>query len=282
MTDLLAYCAGLLEQRRADPRDDLVSHMATTGDDAGYGPEECAGFLAGLVFAGNDTTRNQIGWMVADLADRPDLWDAIGTGRRWRWTPRWRSSCGTAVLRPRSRGGRRSRWSWTGATLASGTPVLLSLWGADSDPAAYPAAADLDPVANAGIAHLGFGHGPHHCLGAALARVRAAGVAAGAVRAARTAAGPGADRVEPADRHQRAHPAAAAGAAAGHMSPSAPRRAHPGPGRCRGRPVRAGRRSGGGGGGAHQAAVGQCRAAVTWMAWYSGEVTICTNAAVLG
>ncbi len=55
-----------------------------------------------------------------------------------------------------------------GDTLAAGTPVLLSLWGADSDPAAYPAASELDPVANAGIAHLGFGHGPHHCLGAAV------------------------------------------------------------------------------------------------------------------
>jgi cytochrome P450 len=170
VTQLLAYCAALLEQRRVDPRDDLVSHMATTGAEAGYGPEECAGFLAGLVFAGNDTTRNQIGWMVAVLADRPDLWDAIGSGEvavdaAVEELMRYRSAAPAVPRRA------TEPVDLAGDTLAAGTPVLLSLWGADSDPAAYPAASELDPVANAGIAHLGFGHGPHHCLGAALARV---------------------------------------------------------------------------------------------------------------
>jgi cytochrome P450 len=169
VTQLLDYTAGLLEARRADPRDDLVSHMATTGDESGYAPEQCAAFLAGLVFAGNDTTRNQIGWMVAVLVDRPDLWDAIGTGEVEVETAveelmRYRSAAPAVTRRA------AEPIELSGSTLAAGSPVLLSLWGADSDPGTYPAAADLDPVANAGIPHLGFGHGPHHCLGAALAR----------------------------------------------------------------------------------------------------------------
>ena len=166
---LLAYAAGLLDQRRSDPQGDLVSHFALAGDEAGYTNDDCAAFLAGLVFAGNDTTRNQIGWMVAVLIDRPDVWDGLGSGD---------VDAAEAVeelMRHRSAVPAVSRAvaadvEVDGEVIPAGTPVLLSLWGADSDPAVYPEPAEVDLVANAGLPHLAFGHGAHHCLGAALAR----------------------------------------------------------------------------------------------------------------
>lgn len=169
VTDLIAYASGLLARRAADPTDDLVSHLATTHEDAGYTLDECAAFLAGLVFAGNDTTRNQIGWMVAVLADRPDLWDAIGDGSvavepAVEELMRFRSAAPAVPRRA------TEPVEVAGTTIEAGCPVLLSVWGADSDPATYPAPERIDPAANAGLGHLGFGHGAHHCLGAALAR----------------------------------------------------------------------------------------------------------------
>ncbi len=169
LTELLAYTGGLLAARRADPLDDLVSHIATAGPEVGYSDEDCAGFLAGLVFAGNDTTRNQIGWMVGVLVERPDAWDAIGTGE-------WDVAASVEeLMRHRSAAPVVTRRATepvevAGTTFEPGDHVLLSLWGADSDPAAFPDPLGVDPVANVGIPHLGFGHGPHHCLGATLAR----------------------------------------------------------------------------------------------------------------
>ncbi len=121
------------------------------------------------MFAGNDTTRNQIGWMVATLLDRPDVWDGVGSGQLDT------AEVVEELLRHRSAVPAVSRATVAdvevdGEVIPAGTPVLLSLWGADSDPAVYPEPADVDLVANAGLPHLAFGHGVHHCLGAALAR----------------------------------------------------------------------------------------------------------------
>jgi cytochrome P450 len=48
--------------------------------------------------------------------------------------------------------------------------VTMSLWSAAHDESAWPSPDVLDPERNAALPHLTFGHGAHHCLGAALAR----------------------------------------------------------------------------------------------------------------
>ncbi len=170
LAQLLAYTGELVAIRRADPRDDLVSRIAQAADEeGGWGDFELRSFVAGLVFAGHETTKNQLGWMVAVMADRADLWDAVATGAV---TPaamveevmRFRSAV-TAI-------GRRAAEpiDVDGQRIEAGEQVLLSLWSADHDEATYPKPEALDPVANAEVPHLAFGHGAHHCIGAALAR----------------------------------------------------------------------------------------------------------------
>jgi cytochrome P450 len=170
LTRLLEYPGELAARRRAEPRDDLVTRIAKAADDeGGWTDFEVRGFIAGLVFAGHETTKNQLGWMVALLAERPDVWDAVAAGEL---TPaevveevmRLRGAAtnvGRTLTEPVQVGGER---------LEPGQFVLLSLWSANRDETAFPRPDELAPRENADVPHVGFGHGPHFCLGAALAR----------------------------------------------------------------------------------------------------------------
>jgi hypothetical protein len=170
LTRLLEYTGDLAAKRRVDPKDDLVTRIAQAADEeGGWTDFEVRGFIAGLVFAGHETTKNQLGWMVALLADRPDVWDAVARGEL---TPaevveevmRLRgaaTSVGRTVAEPVEIDGER---------LEPGTQVLFSLWSANHDEKAFPKPDTMAPRENADVPHVGFGHGPHFCLGAALAR----------------------------------------------------------------------------------------------------------------
>lgn len=169
LLQLVDYTAALAARRLAEPRDDLVTRIAQAGQEAGWTAREVSGSIAGLVFAGHETTKNQLGWMVAVLAARPDLWDGVASGTldcaavveevlRYRSTA---TTVGRVTGAPLEAGGEH---------VPAGTNVFLSLWSANHDPAAYPRPDALAPAENERVPHIAFGHGAHHCLGAALAR----------------------------------------------------------------------------------------------------------------
>jgi cytochrome P450 len=169
LTALLDYTGGLAEARRREPRDDLVTRIAQAADADGWSVAEARGFIAGLVFAGHETTKNQLGWTVAVLARHPEVWQAIASGAaavadvveevlRLRSTV---TGVGRMVAEPLEH---------RGEPLATGTSLILSIWGADHDARAYPDPEHLDAAAHRDVPHVAFGYGPHHCLGAALAR----------------------------------------------------------------------------------------------------------------
>jgi len=147
-----------------------VTRIAQAADEeGGWTDFEVRGFIAGLVFAGHETTKNQLGWMVALLADRSDVWDAVAGGEltaaevveemmRLRGAA---THVGRTVVETVEVGGER---------LEPGTQVLFSLTSADRDETVFHRAEAFAPREHADIPHVGFGHGPHFCLGAALAR----------------------------------------------------------------------------------------------------------------
>ena len=169
LLELLDYTRALAARRRVEPRDDLVTRIAQAGDDAGWSDDQIHGAIAGLVFAGHETTKHQLGWTVAVLSEHPEIWDGVASGA----LPV--REVIEEVLRHRSTATTVGRTTAEavdlgGEHIPAGTNVFLSLWSADHDERAFPRPDEIAVEANAVAPHLAFGHGAHHCLGAALAR----------------------------------------------------------------------------------------------------------------
>ena len=169
MKQLDDYVTGLVADRRAHRRDDLVTELvqAREAGDA-LSDDELRSLVIGLLFAGYDTTRNQLGlgmWVFAQhpeqwalLADRPDLArNAVEEMMRFR---------GAVASAPRLVA---EDLDFDGYHLAAGTLLFLSTSGANHDPAAYELPHVFD-IAAEREPQLTFGGGPHFCLGANLAR----------------------------------------------------------------------------------------------------------------
>jgi cytochrome P450 len=165
-----AYLADLVADRRQHPRSDLVSDLiaARAGGDRLTDPELMS-LLGGLLFAGYDTTRNQLAVGMTIFARLPEQWARLATD------PSVAPQTVEEVMRlggvvsviPRVATSDIQMGEWT---VPAGTLVSLSLAGANHDPSVYPKPNRFDPDAPRPDPHLGFGGGPHHCLGASLAR----------------------------------------------------------------------------------------------------------------
>jgi cytochrome P450 len=170
LVQLLDYASRLARRRRAEPRDDLVTRIAQAAAEDGWPEDRVSGSIAGLVFAGHETTKNQLGWMVAVLAGKERIWNGVADGSLAA------ANVVEEVLRFRSAVAGTGRTvaedvEHKGERLEAGTHLFLSIWSADHDDKAYAHPDTIDPARNGDAApHLAFGHGAHFCLGAALAR----------------------------------------------------------------------------------------------------------------
>jgi cytochrome P450 len=162
--------ADLLDERRADPGDDLPSAMLTLTDEDGrpaLTTDQVLAHMVGITAAGTDTTAALITSMVRWLTqcpdqlelvlDDPSLWDAaIREGLR-------RSGVALHLFR---RATRESELG--GVTIPAGSSLSLSIVAANADPARFPDPLRFDVRRENAAEHVGLGYGRHYCLGAAL------------------------------------------------------------------------------------------------------------------
>jgi cytochrome P450 len=170
--EFMRYLERLIDERRRQPRDDLISRLVTDDETAaGMSPSEIANTCKVLLVAGHHTTSSLIGNFMWTMFENPDAW------ARLRAEPALLPSAIEEVLRYRAPSQFSGRVAVSdakigGQTIRAGERVMFMTGAANRDPAVFPEPDRFD-IARSPNRHLAFGYGVHACLGAMLARVEA-------------------------------------------------------------------------------------------------------------
>jgi cytochrome P450 len=164
------YLTEMITQRRAAPKDDLLTRLVEAEVDGDrLKQEEILGFFQLLIVAGQETTTNLINNSIICLLENPDQLN------RLRVAPDLLPSAIEEVLRYRS----PLQWVMRtpkhdvdlhGQTIPAGVLVMPVIGSANRDPRPFTEPNRFDIARNPNP-HVAFGHGIHSCLGAALSRM---------------------------------------------------------------------------------------------------------------
>jgi cytochrome P450 len=168
---MFEYGRGLIDEKRARPRDDLATKLlAAEVDGKKLDDIEFLLFFLLLIDAGGDTTRNLLSAGMLALLDNPaqhrwlmqDLPGRLPAAREemLRW-------CSPVTYMRRTA---RHDTALGGRTIREGDKVVMYFGAANRDPAKFDRADELD-LARTPNEHIAFGTGPHGCLGQHIARI---------------------------------------------------------------------------------------------------------------
>jgi cytochrome P450 len=172
--ELLAFTRSLLEARRAEPRDDLITRLFQAEENGERLTDaEVADMVVNLVVGAHDTSNGQIACTLLTLLERPDMLEALRTDPALvplavEETMRYVSTIG-AIPRVAL-----EAFDYDGLHFEAGAWLFLCTDTANHDPAGYEEAGRFLPrrFEDQDVHRLmTFGAGPHYCLGAAFARM---------------------------------------------------------------------------------------------------------------
>jgi cytochrome P450 len=166
---ILDLAKDLIDGREGSDRDDFVGTLVKADvDGMKITEEELLSLISLLIFAGFDTTRNQIGLGMQTFSEHPDQWELLGK------TPDLARAAVEEVMRVNPTITWVSREAsvdieYKDLTIKQGTTIHLLTIPAGSDPRkfeniGFDIRADRAP-------HFGFGGGMHHCIGHYVARL---------------------------------------------------------------------------------------------------------------
>lgn len=163
-----------IEDRRANPREDVLTGLATATFPDGTLPEvkDAALIAANLFVGGQETTVRLLGFLLRTIAERPDLQKLLRDDREKipnfiEETLRFESPLRTQF--------RMARVSTTlaGQEIPAGASIMLIPGASNRDPRFFENPAEFDIDRENARSHLTFGQGVHTCVGGPLARAEA-------------------------------------------------------------------------------------------------------------
>jgi pimeloyl-[acyl-carrier protein] synthase len=172
LQEIRPYLTNMIEERRKQPRKDLMSKFVTAMTDEGRISEsELINTCVTLFTAGHETTLSLISSTIYTLLSHPDQLTLL------RKNPDLLKSTIEESLRFESPVSRQTRLmkqdaALNGKALKKGQVVFQMLNAANRDPA-YFKDPDTFNIRRENNRHIAFGFGPHFCIGATLARTEA-------------------------------------------------------------------------------------------------------------
>jgi cytochrome P450 len=170
-----AYLKALLDERRRNPGTDLISVLGTVEVDGERLPDDAViSFFRLILGAAGDTAYRTTGsTLVALLAERPDQFEMVKANRALipaaiEEALRWEGPVSISHRVP------ARDVELSGVKIPAGAILQVMLGMANRDPKIYPDPDRYDLTRTMNRAHLGFGAGPHICLGQHLARIEMA------------------------------------------------------------------------------------------------------------
>ncbi|MFV0435519.1 MAG: cytochrome P450 [Leucobacter sp.] len=168
--ELYDFVEKLIEERRENPGDDIVSKLLDVSSKDGdtLSSEELRNALVLMLFGGMDTTRNQLGLVLQTFMRNPDQWEVLAEN------PKLTRPALEEALRvnPTTRWVTREAnedFEFHGLEIEKGTTVHLFTMSSGTDTEAYPDP-EIDIRVKARKQHHTFGGGIHKCLGHYIAR----------------------------------------------------------------------------------------------------------------
>ena len=160
-----------IEERRREPREDIMTAMATATFSDGSLPEvgDVALLAANLFAGGQETTVRLLSFALRTMAERPDIQQLLREDRSRipnfiEETLRFESP-----LRSQFRMA-RTNVTVGGVDIPAGGTVMVLPGAANRDPRTFADPDVFDIERENARLHIAFGHGIHHCAGAHLAR----------------------------------------------------------------------------------------------------------------